>query len=428
MTRDWWFGETVRGFFRRRAALLVGALLFALAFSVYAPIAVRFAGTAAYEYNDLLFEIDARRVIQDMTDPGGNHRRTSVHPIYVLLVNPLGTLLTRLTGSGRVAAALLTASLGALGVALAYRYFLLRGGRHLNGVALAALFALTASQLLFSTVPDYESLAVCGLLLTYLLFTTSLSRGLCGRIPWVLAGVLCLGVTTTNFVQTLICYGIASRSGQERPPLRSWVARLAAYALTVLGIVVVLSLLQKAIYPTSELFFQPQAYVREAYSFLSPLVLERPLFVLAQLLKYAFLINVVAPVPTHHIVGNQLVLRFSDSVAYSPLGAAGVALWALLLAAGAVGVATARHERRLGLGILLCLLFNLALHAVYGVGTRKTLHELFMFTGNFTFLVFMTLGGPGFRWRWAWGAIAAAAAVVIGLNHWELVRLIIATF
>ena len=118
------------------------------------------------------------------------------------------------------------------------------------------------SQLFLSIVPDRASLATLSLLVTYIIFFISLYKR---RIPswlWLAAGVFSLGVTTTNFIQTLICFFIAQvASGKPMPKAKGVVAKnLIIFGGGVLLFTAGLALIQKTIYPSSTLFFLPSVF------------------------------------------------------------------------------------------------------------------------------------------------------------------------
>lgn len=56
------------------------------------------------EYKNIWFQADIARVIDNMTNRGGSHWRTSVHPITSILLYPIGGLLTTLGLSPTTAA------------------------------------------------------------------------------------------------------------------------------------------------------------------------------------------------------------------------------------------------------------------------------------------------------------------------------------
>ena len=241
---------------RYRNELIVSAFLFLGALALYTVFGRALQRTSVNNYRDFLFGMDIRRVINDMTEFSANHVRTSVHPLYVLFVNPLGNALTKihlLRGAEYTVALIVDVFCGALCVVLAFVIFRLMSPKLLNPICLTLIFAFSMSPLLFSTTPETSDLATCSLLVTYLLFwlnattTHKISLGM-----WIFAGVFSLGVTTTNFVQTLICFCFARFSWRRRAAEgRKFLRSLGVMVGGVLAIGMLFALLQKAIYPSS---------------------------------------------------------------------------------------------------------------------------------------------------------------------------------
>ncbi len=71
-------------------------------------------GELGIDHFSLLYEADPSRVIENSTSFFGDQARTRAHPLHVLLIAPLGTLLTWITNSNEWAAVLITTLCGAL--------------------------------------------------------------------------------------------------------------------------------------------------------------------------------------------------------------------------------------------------------------------------------------------------------------------------
>lgn len=352
--------------------------------------------TGAFSVDGVLFEIDTRRAVTDIAQFAGNHYRTSVHPLFELLVNPPAEIIQMITHSSILAAVLLNSLAGAVSSALAYIFFLLVSKNRLNSTLLAVFFAVSSSHFLHSIIPDTSVFATLSLLATYLLFAWTLARKKITLPLWIAAGIWTLGTTTTNFAQTFICLFIASlatRDGKGWPVI---VNRLVFFSLSVIGITAGLSLIQKLIYPLSNPFFMPYAYTEES-DYASLLILQIPGTILTQLGRDFFLVNFFAPFPAAYAMPGRPIPTVSveTSTWFSPAGLAAGVLWLVMavLAARAVikrladkSPAEYTPVRWLCCGLTLCLLFNLLLHSVYGAVGVGDVHY-FLFSGNFTFAV-----------------------------------------
>lgn len=375
-------------FMKNKKIVLLSLILFILFYSLYSAIGFSLAETSAFEEHDILFDADTPRVIEDIAIFSARHHRTKVHPIYVLLVNPIGSLLRNLVHSKTAVAVIINSFFGAFGVVLAFFFFWLFSKNYINSLLLSAVFGLSMSQLFFSTVPETFSLAVCSLLITYILFLVCLRKRQLYFELWVLSGIFTLGVTTTNFIQTLICFSVlmTTISKNERKDFSKG-AQISLFVGTVIFLTSLLAIVQKIIYPSSVLFFLPRAYAQDI-STVNFLIIQHPLRAISQIIKHFFLVNFIAPLPNFFFVPHRvnLIVRFSSSMNYVFIGWIGTVLWLCLLLTGVLKMFFLKRKIfPFFIGIFLCIVFNIVLHSFYGI------NGLFLYTGNFTFLALLFL-------------------------------------
>src|SRR5262249_22751588 len=109
---------------------------------------------------------------------------------------------------------------------------------------------------------------------------------------WLLVLILTLGVTSANLIQSLLCLIITTGViEKEKRGSGSWprVLLILVLALTITGS---LSLVQKAIYPTTQIFFIPSTYLGTT-PFFTASVWRRPLWGFSELAKQLLLSNVI---------------------------------------------------------------------------------------------------------------------------------------
>jgi len=381
---------------KKKTDLFFLFFLFAFFFFLYYFLSASLANTNVFAENDILFEIDAQRGIKDITQFSYDHYRSNVHPVYVLFMNPPGEILEKITHSPVRAAIILNSFLGAFSVTLSYIVFSFLDFDQKRSLLLAVLFGATTSQLFLSIIPSTMSLAVCSLLVTYLLFVGSIRKKVFHLLPWILAGILTLGTTTTNAVQTLICFGIACYAVNKEKGLFHTLLRCLIFIVCVIGITAGLAILQKAVYATTVLFFLPAAY-EEDISYASLWIFNIPVVILGQLFKNFFLVNIAAPIPTViPMDGKSLpALTFAPSSNFTIMGYIGAALWLSLIVLAVISRIKWDKDRPgspwntsswILTGLGLCLMFNFVLHCFYGVGWLDKI-EYFLYSGHFTFLV-----------------------------------------
>lgn len=364
-------------------------LVFSSFFSVYCLLSIMLAKTGIFSTYDVLFEIDTPRAISDITSFSGDHYRTKVHPLYVLMINPIGSFLSIFFPHKIGVAILINSFFGALSVGLSFIFFWLFSRNHLNSIFLATTFGCSMSQFILSITPDTASFAACSLIFNYTLLLFGIQKRQLVMKLWIVAGILSLGITTTNFAQSLICFislTLFLNYKDGKLNFRFFYQILMFTTGTVL-LTCVLAVFQKVIYPSSNLFFLPSAYSEEL-TFTSFLILKKPLLVISQLIKHFFMVNFISPIPrTFHMSNTPYpYITFFFSWNYLLTGWLGTILWIGLLLSGILQILRLSKLKIFFLAMLLCVLFNLMLHSIYGVGEKNKI-EYFLYTANFTFCV-----------------------------------------
>lgn len=364
---------------------------------LYLAAGLSLSKTSAFSEYDLLFDIDVPRAIADMTSLRADHDRTHVHPYFVLLVKPLGLALTNVSCSDVRSALFLNSFFGALGVALAFLFFRLAGRASPDAFLVACLFGFTSSQFLLSSIPHTASLAVCSLLATYLVFLLSLRDRRTTTRPWIFAGVFSMGVTISNFAQTVLCFGVTEAVNWRNDRRARLARRVLTFFLATGATAVLLSSVQKLFFPTCRLFFR-LLFFREEVAYTSAIAITSPLLVLGRLLRSVFLSAVAAPHPAVWSIPQREhpLLGFATSWSYGWIGWLALAGWVALVTVGGIRGLRQRQQFPLKIGLSLCLLFNILLHCFYGGGGSGPA-EYFLYTGNTTFLVIALLVGIPLR-------------------------------
>jgi hypothetical protein len=301
----------------------------------------------------------------------------SVHPLALLILRPLTHFLAVfLNGDLPFAAIVLTAATGAACVFLAWLF--LRGALENNPAALimASLLGLSASHLFFgSLIETYIFLAALTL------FCFVLMQRKHQSLPLLLAvGVATLGITLTNFAQTVIAVFCS------KPDFKFTLK----YISLVVALTIALMLVGNVVYPNaSPYFFVPSSLLVESENMYSPSTNR----VVALARAFAFN-NFAAPTPLtsyKDIPFTQFRFYRPEEYALSryvtPLQYATEKIWIALLVLAAIFFVKdfKSHPPNLTLALIGCLLVNLVIHLRYG-------RDLFLYSSNWTYAVTLLLG------------------------------------
>jgi hypothetical protein len=386
-----------------RAAIalgLIGALIAAAGNTAFDP--------RVNDYWNIYFHADPNRVLNDIVPqpPGPDfHRKGGIHPIFsILLFVPVQLLM--LLGVSKLAAftALLVASAG-FSAGLFYMIMRRLGLSLPASVAFAGAFMASATFVHWSPfVETYSFALLTGV--TMLLVMTSPGYN---PLWWILASAGTLSVTLTNWA-----LGLATAFFHL--PARKLIFVSAAAFSLVAGI----ALIQKIVFPESAVFFRPGVVYREkgfmqigmeGNGYLrswSPVQNIRSVLVTSAVAPPPALEDDAIPAGVFRLVSNQ-----HAPLTRSLVGSGAIACWAALLVIGLWGAWRALGHRAVALSVGSYMLFQLAMHSVYGDVT-------FLYAANF-FPALLTLAALGWLTPLRRYATSAAIGFIIlaGANNYD---------
>jgi len=331
-----------------------------------------------FYYLDEAFDADIPSRIMDLTRPQGPHLRAQFHPLFVLLLNPIGVALRAglrglgVEASGRAAAIALSAAAGGGGVAVFSVLLRGLGLASLRVVLWSLVFGLSASQFVFGSLPESWIFSGLSLLVLFALGT----RPRPPRDGLVVAGTAAFGMAVTNLAAAVL---VRARWLVSEGRVGRLVGGLARYLLLVLLATALLSALQSVVYPGASPFYRADPLAREdRQSFVRNFELaERT----GDLLAHLFFFDLTAPRLLVTETGTpRTTVDFPDPslAALRPEGAVHAVLWTALLFLAGWGLLRMREP--LPLALLLWLALQAALHLVFGT-------SLFLYSCQWTFAV-----------------------------------------
>lgn len=365
---------------KHRAGLLISGLFFAAYF--FTALQLNFADNDTV---DNFLDADNYAWVRRIADPGGHVlEMRGPHPFAYLILRPPGLALNLFFNDPTRSAVILNTLAGALCVLLVWIFTLQASSNKIYAGLIAVLYGLSASQFFFASVVESYIFSAAALIAFYTALALKKER----ESLWL--AVVTFGITLTNFAQVFIGYLIA------RPRIKE----IAKFTGIVLGAGVVLSLLHAAMYPSARLFFIPAGAKAEDEFFVN--ILKEPswraLGRVQYLARTMFLYTVAAPEPfvfTTEVGGTFPRFNFfrisPETYSLSSYHGAGkilILLWVgLLLASGVLYLYDLYRTRKADLrtAFLLCLLFNFALHLIYG-------YELFLYSADWAYALILFAG------------------------------------
>jgi len=205
---------------------------------------------------NIFFGADNARALWDLTDIEYSHYRTKVHPLFPLLAETITLLVDGAVNYPAMSVLLVESLCGALSVCLFDAIMEQKNVRQSLRNLFAGIYAFSFSTIIFSTVPETFIFAATGLLGFW--YFVSVSAGQQGaftrqeNILLVFFGVLCCGVTLTNYVFYLlgIIYLLSCRYSFKKA-----VKSFFRIQLLNIGVLVLACLFQKFVWNQCPLFW-----------------------------------------------------------------------------------------------------------------------------------------------------------------------------
>jgi hypothetical protein len=399
-------------------------LLFVCSSSLYLAGSARLAGTPVVDRDNVFFRSDTRRVFIDLTGPRyADHRRTSTHPIFVLLHHPLGRGLTHAfdalgverQAARQLATALLTATAGGLAVVCGYFWLLAIGVSRTRAALFGGIVAASASYWLFASIPETWIFAAFSLAALALVAT----RRDAPEWQYQLAAAYAIGVLTTNVIPVGIFALLRHAQRDLSAPFRT-LLRAAASGAGALLVVIGLAFVQQAIYPTTTLFFLRDTIGKEKRWIDWDHLLEHPGTTARILVRHLAIDAVVAPRADTQIHDELPMASIEHAGALHYRSRLPVLLvWAAVVAVAARGALRRGYWTPPVVAAFAILAYNFAFHSVFGNDRFLYACDWTLFTVGVVALGFDRAAPAGARSaRWA-TALAAACLAAVLLSNWR---------
>ena len=395
--------------------------LFLLLNVTYLQIGISLQKTPAFDLGDFVFGADTARVVGDLVDFEANHYRTKVHPLFVLLFNPVGIFLAEILNSGMLAALLLNSFFGALGIAIFYIALRKIGLKIFYGLIFSLLLGMSSAHLFFASLPETFIFSFTSLILLYLIFIffRKSKKFIKAYIP---ASIFSMGITNLNIFLSIILFFFRFRELKTRKKITLFSSLMILILLIAGG----LALVQKAAYPSSDFFLTPAAYQEDMNYFYSDFT-ERPARVLANTFYNFFSYNIIAPalsydateeLPTIWLNEDLNKINFVRAFAYI--------LYALLVIFSIYFIIKRKLFKNEIFQIsVIYLIFSFIFHLFYG--TR----ELFLFSPRFTFPIIILFALPftkefvNKKLIYATNTILVLLVIFVLINNFSFIKTVI---
>ncbi|MBQ3307524.1 MAG: glycosyltransferase family 39 protein, partial [Bacilli bacterium] len=334
-----------------------------------------------YEIKDnynLLFDSDTARVIKDATEIGGEHYRVSVHPLFILFVQPICFLLSGITLNKMIAIILLSSFVSSLSVVFLYK-ILNRIQKNQNlSLIISLIYLFSFSNIIFTAgIETYNFASLFLILLWYYFILKEKELDKTSYILLVLLGITSFAFTITN----IIIFGIILLLLLMNKKITLKNAILVG--ITVILSVFVLNIGQKLIWNNTP-FFWITNVSEETTNFGNNNI---SLHNIKNVIENDYSNSLISPSIGLKVKYGSTFNGQNYIISFQKMNVIGILF--LVVFYGLLAMVLIRNfmkNKYLNIGLLLALAFNTCLHIIYGNdGT-------FLYSLHFLYLIILLLG------------------------------------
>ena len=195
---------------------------------------------------NLIFDSDTSRVILDATEIVANHYRVSVHPLFVLLIQPLCFLLNGIVLNKMLSIIILSALASSLSTLLIYKLLDKIRKDDKTNILISLIYLFSFSNIVFtSSIETYNFASLFLILLYYFYVSKNDKFNIFSYIVLIILGILSIAFTITNFVIFLIIMFILFLD--KKINIKNSIITLIIIGISVVG----LSIYQKVVWNTT---------------------------------------------------------------------------------------------------------------------------------------------------------------------------------
>lgn len=156
-------------------------------------------------YN-LLFDSDTSRVINDATEYLANHDRINVHPLFVLLVQPIVYLISGIIMNKTLSIIIISSLVSAISTLYIYKILNLINKEEKINILLSLIYLFSFSNIIFTSGIETYNFAALFLIILYYYFIKKNKEKIDKKslIILIILGLMNLSFTITNFMVYLI--------------------------------------------------------------------------------------------------------------------------------------------------------------------------------------------------------------------------------
>lgn len=323
---------------------------------------------------NLLFDSDSARVIGDASSYFYKHYRSTVHPLFVLIIQPLCYLLNGLTIDRMISLVIISSLATSTTVVYIYKILNTIKSNPKQNIIISLMYLFSFGNIVFTAGIEVYNIAVMFIVLLWYYYIVKRNKTFdnYSYVILILLGISTAAITITNFIIYFIILGllfITKKINLKKTIIIS--------IITIIGLVS-LNTFQHFIWKTTPLMWQKELTKEKDYVTIKKTNIDS----IKNVVKNDYYNSLIASnikvkvIKNNFYDGENYVLTFSKT---NYINIFLITIFYLLLII--LIVRNIKKDLFLNLGLLATLLFNTGLHIIYGNNSTYlySLHFIYIF-------------------------------------------------
>lgn len=333
----------------------------------------------SYNFNiksawDYLFSSDTPRIINDFSSIFGNHYRTNVHPLFILVFQPIILLMTGVTQNNMLSIVIFSSFISSLQVVVMYKTLTIINKSKKIAMLLSILFGVSCANIIFSFTIELYNIA--GLFLQLLWYETICIIKKDKRVDktdyykLIILGVMSLGITVTNYVIFVIISLILLLSKKIN------LKKIIQINIIIIISFLLLNIFQALVWNNTPLVIGKSGSSQELTKSSVNFNINK------EKIK-----NVIKNSYYNTLIGNKIIIKNEKYIDFNKIYFKNkIIITSIYILLIILIIKNRKKDFLIKLGIVLSLLFNSIFHLIYGNTS------VFLYAEHFTYLIFILCG------------------------------------
>ena len=350
---------------------------------IFSFIYLLFLGISlSYNYDiknnaNLIFDSDTSRVILDATEIVANHYRISVHPLFVLLVQPLCYFINGIVLNKMLSIIIISSLVSSLSVLFIYKILTKIKKDDKTNILISLIYLFSFSNIIFTASIETYNFAVLFLIILFYYYVSKTDKlNIYSYIILVLLGILSCAFTITNIIIFLIIIFILFLD--KKINIKNSIITLLIIGVSVIS----LSIFQKLVWNTPAIWNLNISDETTEYA--------------EKTIKISNIKNVIDNDYYNSLVSSNIYMNvkygntFNNQnyiISFEKVNIMSIILLSLFyLSTIVLLIRNYKKNVLLNIGLLLSLGFNTCLHIIYGNDST------FLYSLHFLYLIVLLFG------------------------------------